>query len=107
MTYFAEVKNGFVTNIIVAEQSFIDTLPFPNEWIEYFYPPCPAGKTAGVGYIYDQTENVFYPPQPYPSWILNHKTWEWETPDPYPEDGKNYYWSEVDKKWILTIDATA
>lgn len=101
MAYFAEVDNGFVINIIVADQSFIDTLPNKSDFHEYLMPPCEAGKTAGIGYIYDQTLNVYYPPQPYPSWKLNTTTWQWEPPVPYPDDGGYYIWDESSESWVL------
>jgi len=56
---------------------------------------------AGIGYTYDQTNDVFYAPQPFNSWILNKNTWTWEAPVPYPTDGKLYTWDETTKNWIL------
>ena len=60
------------------------------------------GNYAGIGHIYDATNDVFYAPQPYPSWILNKNTWLWEAPIPYPTDGKLYYWDETTKTWIVS-----
>jgi len=59
------------------------------------------GNYAGIGYTYDQTNDVFYAPQPFNSWILNKNTWTWEAPIPYPTDGKFYSWDEPTKTWIL------
>ena len=44
--------------------------------------------------------DVFYAPQPYPSWVLNKTTWVWEPPVPYPTDGKVYNWDEATKNWV-------
>jgi hypothetical protein len=57
---------------------------------------------AGIGFKYDQDFNVFIPPQPYPSWKLNHTTYQWEAPIVKPEDVEGYYWkwSEYIKEWI-------
>ena len=42
------------------------------------------GNFAGVGYTYDETNDVFYAPQPGIKWVLNTTTWTWE--NPYPEE---------------------
>ena len=83
MSHFAKVVNGTVTQVIVAEpeffQTFVDTSP--GDWIQTSYntrgnvhlndgTPL-RGNYAGVGYTYDYTNDVFYEPQPFPSWILN------------------------------------
>lgn len=108
MTYFAKVKNNIVQQVIVAEQDFIDTLPNPKEWyltdIKSFEGVGYRANFAGIGYIYDEQYNVFYPPSPFPSWVLNKTTWEWEAPVPYPNDGKVYVWDEATESWILAPD---
>ena len=57
------------------------------------------GNYAGIGYTYDRTNDVFYAPQPYPSWILNNTTWLWESPVAMPTDGKQYNWNESITNW--------
>jgi len=49
---------------------------------------------AGVRYTYDAVRDAFIPPQPYPSWILDEATCQWQAPVPYPSDGNNYVWHE-------------
>jgi|9_EtaG_2_1085328.scaffolds.fasta_scaffold75742_1 hypothetical protein len=39
---------------------------------------------AGVEYVYDFTNDIFYLRQPYASWILNTTTYIWEAPITYP-----------------------
>jgi len=58
------------------------------------------GNYAGIGYIYDTENDVFYPPQPYPSWTLN-SNWVWEAPVEYPDDGNFYNWNEETTSWDL------
>ena len=36
------------------------------------------GNFAGVGYTYDETNDVFYAPKPGTEWVLNTTTWTWE-----------------------------
>jgi hypothetical protein len=38
--------------------------------------------------------------KPFPSWIGNEETMKWNSPTPYPDDGKNYYWNESSVSWI-------
>jgi len=58
------------------------------------------GNYAGIGYTYDTENDVFYSPQPYPSWILN-ADWLWEAPVEYPDDGNFYDWNEETTSWDL------
>ena len=117
MSHYAKVNNGKVEQVIVAEadffKTFIDTTP--GTWIQTSYntrgnihtlggTPLRANY-AGIGYTYDATNDVFYAPQPFNSWILNKTTWTWEAPIAYPTDGKLYNWDESTKNWIL-IPAT-
>jgi hypothetical protein len=64
------------------------------------------GNYAGIGYQYDQTNDVFYAPQPYPSWTLDKTTWLWTSPVPYPTDGQSYKWDESTKNWILVTQSS-
>ena len=57
------------------------------------------GNFAGIGYIYDSVNDVFYAQQPYASWILNNTTWTWEAPVVMPTDGKQYKWNESITNW--------
>ena len=117
MSHFAKIQNGVVTEVIVAEQDFINSgLVGPaSDWVQTSYNTRggvhygedgqPDGGTAlrgnyaGIGYIYDSAHDVFYAPQPYPSWTLNNTTWLWESPVPYPTDGKMYQWNEDARNW--------
>jgi len=107
MSHFAKINNGIVTEVIVAEQEYIDSLD--GTWIQTSYntngnqhqEKTPLrGNYSGIGYIYDYTNDVFYAPQPYPSWTLNNTTWLWEAPIAYPTDGKIYKWNEDQQNWI-------
>jgi len=59
---------------------------------------------AGIEYTYDVVRDAFIPPKPYPSWILDENTCWWETPIPYPNDGKDYYWDEDTVSWIEIVN---
>jgi hypothetical protein len=106
MSHFAKVTEGKVTQVIVAEQDFINNLD--GTWLQTSYNTFgnqhPEGRPlrgnyAGIGYTYDATNDVFYAPQPYLSWILNNTTWLWESPVAMPTDGKQYNWNESITNW--------
>lgn len=111
MSHFAKVCDGKVLKVIVAEKEFFDTYidDSPGEWIQTSYNTHgnqhPEGRPlrgnyAGIGYTYDRTNDVFYAPQPYASWILDNSTWTWKAPVAMPTDGKRYVWDETTINWV-------
>lgn len=111
MAHFAKIENDIVTNVIVIDDTlesdgtlFIaGTLQLEGEWIQTSYNSNIRGNYAGVGFTYDRDNDVFYAPQPFPSWLLNSE-WKWESPIAYPSDGLEYRWSEEDLNWIQIIN---
>ena len=124
MGHFAKVSNGIVTKVIVAESDFFNNFvdDSPGKWIQTSYntrggvhyqpntnePSEDQSKAlrknyAGIGYTYDSTRDAFIPPQPFNSWTLNEDTCLWESPVPYPTDGKLYKWNEEILNWEEVI----
>jgi len=120
VSHFAKVTNGKVTQVIVAEKEFFDTYvdSTPGEWIQtsyntrggVHYAPnsntpdggiALRGNYAGIGYTYDSVNDVFYAPQPYPSWTISGPSWTWQSPIPYPTDDQKYSWDESIKNWVV------
>lgn len=101
MAHFAKVENGIVTNVIVAEQEFIDSGVFgdPSLWIQTSYNNNIRGAYAGIGYTYIENLDIFIPPKPFPSWILDEEAGEWKAPVAKPEEGK-WIWNEYNQEWI-------
>ena len=63
MHYFAQIdENNIVLQVIVAEQSFINTLENPASWIETFIDNSQRGLYAGIGYSYDPINDEFIAP---------------------------------------------
>jgi len=58
------------------------------------------GNYAGIGFTYDAERDVFIAPKPFASWELNSETYLWNSPIPYPADGKSYQWDESTTSWI-------
>ena len=118
MSHFAKVTDGKVTQVIVAEKEFFDTYvdSTPGEWIQTSYNTrggvhygqdgqpdggvALRGNYAGIGYTYDRTNDVFYAPQPYPSWTISAPDWTWKAPVAMPTDGKQYRWDEATTNWV-------
>jgi len=113
MSHYAKVLNGIVQTVIVAEADFFTTFvdTSPGEWIQTSYNTIGGqhtqggtplrGNYAGIGYTYDRANDVFYPPQPYPSWTIEAPTWTWTPPVPYPTDDNRYNWDETTKTWVV------
>jgi hypothetical protein len=55
---------------------------------------------AAIDFTYDINRDAFIAPQPYPSWILNEDTCQWDSPVPYPTDDLMYSWDEDTTSWV-------
>jgi len=121
MAHYAKVENTIVTEVIVAEQDFIDSLPDKEKWVQTSYNTrggkhyAPNSNTeddgtplrynyAGPGYTYDYGNDAFYSPPPYPSWTLNKTTFTWRPPIDQPNDGKKYRWDESSTSWVEVVN---
>ena len=129
MAHFANIVEGIVQQVIVAEQDFIDTQE--GTWVQTSYnthggvhwtteevtvtlggqtitspKPVPSGGVAlrknyaGIGDTYDAERDAFYSSQPYTSWTLNEETCLWEAPTAYPDDRSPYNWDEDTTSWV-------
>ena len=48
----------------------------------------------------DEGRDAFIAPKPYPSWLLDEGTCQWQAPTPMPTDDKRYEWDESTLSWI-------
>jgi hypothetical protein len=116
MAHFAELdENNVVTRVIVVANkdtadangnevesigvAFCQRL-FGGNWKQTSYHGNIRKNYAGIGYTYDASIDAFVPPKPYPSWVLNSDTAQWEAPVPMPTDGKMYTWDEATQSWV-------
>jgi hypothetical protein len=69
------------------------------------------GNYAGIGYTWDEDNNLFYTKKPYASWILNTTTATWhspigDAPDDLTDEEKAadtiYQWNEDGQSWDKT-----
>jgi len=118
MAHFAKVLDGKIVCVIVAEPEFFNTFvdSSPGTWLQTSYNTRggvhygadgqPDGGVAlranyaGVDYIYNYEHDVFYAPQPFPSWTISAPTWIWQAPVAAPQDGKDYTWNETTLSWL-------
>jgi hypothetical protein len=127
MSHFAKVENGIVTEVLVIEQEDINMGHWgdPSLWIQTSYNTRggihygPDGQPdggvtlranyAGIGCIYDKSNDVFYVKRPKDgfgndcdSWTISGPAWDtWVPPTPMPTDGNEYVWNEKTKTWVI------
>ena len=131
MAHFAKINpEGIVTNVIVAEQEFIDSFvdTEPGRFIQtsyntiggVHYTALPEGgrvasadqskalrkNYAGKGFTYDEQRDAFIPPKPHASWILDESTCLWVPPVAMPEDLNAYTWNEQTQSWDVVSGIT-
>jgi hypothetical protein len=104
-------SNNIVTEIITGNDPnvLIEGLP-PEIWYENFrgqvckrtsYNGNIRKNYAGIGYAYDPILDAFIPAKPYPSWVLDGLTCQWNAPSPMPiVEGKFFNWDEPTLSWV-------
>ena len=109
MAHFAKIdSNNIVKQVVVVsndvaitEQDGIDFLKQTHgdrfTWVQTSYNCNFRKQFAGVNFVYDEDNDIFIAPQPYPSWSLdsNH---DWQPPTLKP-DGF-YSWNEETTSWV-------
>ena len=87
MSNYAQIVNGKVVNVIVADADFVD-----KSDLDYVLL-----SRGGIGWTYDEQANQFVAPQLFESWTLDENN-DWQPPTPKPDD--NYYWNEATQTWL-------
>ena len=82
------------------------------------------GNYAGIGYTWDEDDQIFWPKKPYASWVKNMSTANWDSPigdapaltaeqeaqnttpegSTEPTHAWKYVWNEANTTWDLTND---
>ena len=108
MAHFAEIVDGVVVRVIVADNQEWCEANLGGEWVQTSYNTLggvnnrEGGEAlhknyAGIGHTFDGVG--FAAPQPFASWTLNPESYLWESPTPMPTDGKFYLWDEESLSW--------
>jgi hypothetical protein len=120
MAHFAEIdENNVVVRVLVVDdlheedgQNYLaNVVGLGGNWLKTSYNTIAnehllggtpfRGNFAGVGSVYDEEKDVFYLPQPFPSWTLNEETYQWEAPVPMPKDKLILAWDEETLTWQI------
>ena len=123
MAHYARLdENNIVTQVIVVDNKDI-TDPHTGEedeilgiafckkllggkWVQTSYNGNIRKRYAGVNYNYNKELDAFVPPSPFPSYVLNPETADWEAPVAQPtltkkqqDAGSFYTWDEETTSW--------
>ena len=74
------------------------------------------GNYAGIGYIWDEDNNIFFPPKPHASWVKNTEDARWQSPigdapaltaeqqeqNEADTHSWRYSWNEDNQSWDLS-----
>jgi len=124
MAHFAELGNtNLVLRVIVVDNSdCVDENGNESEqvgiayckslfgedtvWVQTSYNSNFRKNYAHIGGTYDQDNDAFIAEKPYPSWILDTDTFQWQSPIGPPPDeeddplGNAYRWDEENQQWV-------
>lgn len=131
MAHFAQIDSDSIVTqvIVVGNEDCLDSdgneseavgvafcqslLGADTNWVQTSYNNNIRFRHAGIGYKYDSTNDVFYDPvPPYPSWVFNTSTWDWDAPVAMPDDAGrkeevvHYIWDEGSTSWVDRSVAT-
>ena len=132
MAHFAELdENDIVLRVIVVSNddikdangveresigiAFCQRLLGGN-WIQTSYNHNFRKRYAGPGLKYDRQRDAFIFPQPFPSWLFNETSLDWEAPVPKPTDEGQltennerigYVWNESILNWEQILSAAS
>jgi hypothetical protein len=104
MAHWAEIdENNIVLRVTVGNnndpdegyQWLIDNLG--GRWIKTSYNSNIRKQYASIGFTYDEVDDVFISPAPYPSWALD-ESFDWQPPTPRPAEGA-WKWDEETISW--------
>jgi len=145
MAHFAKIgMNGKVLQVLTLnDEDMLDSNDVPNEavgqqylethnnwpaqmWIQTSYNTLHnehktggtpfRGNYAGIGYEWDEENQIFWRKKPHPSWVKNITTASWESPigdapaltaeqtsqNEAGTHGWDYVWNEDNQSWDLT-----
>ena len=116
MANFALIKNNNVIAVIVIDNEkllangveveqlgidFINSLSISYDYDtvrQTSYNSNFRSKYAGIGDTWNEINNVFISPKPFPSWVLD-ANFKWKSQVTYPNSG-HYTWNETLSEWV-------
>lgn len=114
MAHFAQIdENNIVINVLAVpdeeqhrgQEYLANNLGLGGRWIQTSYNNNIRNMFAGVGYTYNEELDIFLPPKPYPSWVVDSVKKEWVAPvaRPQEEQGTALIWMEETQEWKREI----
>lgn len=122
MAHFAKIENNIVVDVHVVDNinlldengieqeqigiNYLKSLWGNQRFVQCSYNGNIRKRYPGIGYSYDETNNVFLTPKPFASWILN-ENFDWVAPVEMPvvEFPQEAFWNEETLSWDV-IDIT-
>jgi len=114
MAHYAEIdSNNIVVRVIVIDNAqeardgesgvaaWCKSRLSGTKWVKTSYNGNIRSKYAGIGYYYNEADDRFEQPQPFPSWTL-HDNGNWVAPTPMPQ-GDLWSWNEDTQSWVEVI----
>ena len=112
MAHFAQIdENNIVLQVLVVpneeehrgHEFLSEDLNLGGRWIQTSYNGNNRKMFAGIGYMYNENLDIFLPPKPFDSWILNESLGQWDPPveRPIVDDDKTTIWHEDTQIWSV------
>jgi hypothetical protein len=121
MAHFAQIKDGFVINVLFVSnedildeneneseeigKQFLENL-LEGQWVQTSINRNFRYNYATIGGTFDPNageDGAFIGQRPHPSWILD-ENYVWVAPIPRPDDKNIYAWDEESQEWIKRED---
>ena len=112
MAHYAFLDEKNIVTEVIAGRNEDETVDGVSDWETYYgnirgqvckrtsFNGNVRKQFAGVGFLFDETADVFIAPKPFESWSLD-ANYDWQAPIDYPADGKQYSWDEANQVWVL------
>jgi hypothetical protein len=112
MAHFAQIdNNNVVIQVLVVpneeehrgEEFLSNDLGLGGRFIQTSYNGNIRKMFAGIGYTYNETLDIFLPPKPFESWVLNETLGQWDPPieRPIVDEDKATMWHEDTQTWSV------
>ena len=92
MSQYAKIEENIVTNIIICEDSQIESQ------LGQHVKVTESTRNPRIGSTYDAINNKFIDIKPFESWVFNEISFEWESPLGAKPDDKDF-WREDLQEW--------
>ena len=80
MSHFAEIENGIVIRVVVADDLAWCESNLGGSWLQTSYSGSIRKNYAGVGYTYDEARDAFIAPEPEGNLGFDEATCQWIMP---------------------------